>query len=223
MAVAPTISQSVDIANLAFNPTVGITISSFGNNSNVPPAVPGMRTADYNAGVTNISQNKYHNLDNVRIGRGDPCRLIGMTAAEIKAFLNDGALYAREAALKSSGVGGWQMPNNAEMNAFTGVSGMTSTMTHWWTLANSIFGNPKVSGAEFPARNTFGIFKFLPALGMIDAYNQTWGEGNNGGRYWQGDVLSASGYHLVFNVGLIHSGGTSIFTHAMSVRCIRVP
>lgn len=217
------ISSSVNIANLAFNPTVGIPIAIFGNNTNVPPAVPGLLPSDFDSGQANLSQNYYHNLANVRIGKGDPCRLIGMTAAEIKTFANDDALYAREAALKNSGVGGWRLPTNIEADAFSGGSGLVTTVAHWWSADTSIYGNPKVVGGEFPARNTSGISKFLPALGILDAFSGKLGEYNMSGRYWQGDIKNGNGYHLVFTPSSIFSSATSVYTHGMSVRCVRVP
>lgn len=221
------ISSSVDIANLAFNPTVGITINTFGYNTNVPPAVPGLLNSDFGTGQANLSQDYYHTLANVHIGKGDPCRLIGMTAAEIKGFTNDAALYAREAALKTSGVGGWRLPTLVEGNAFAGSTGLVNTTKHWWSTNNSIYGNPPVAGGEFPARNTSGVFKFLPASGHIDAYGGVIVD-HQIGWYWYGDInINALNYNscglLDFDIDVVYSGASAIYTHAMNVRCVRVP
>lgn len=206
--------------SIPFNPTVGISIGRFGMDSNTPPAVPGITKNDVNMAVSNVSQNNYHNLVNVHLGKGDPCRLIGMTADEIRAFGNDAALYAREAALKNSGVGGWRLPTNIEANAFAGITGIHTTSDHWWNLGISIYGNPKVAGGEFPVRNTSGVSTFLPASGIIDAYSETYSSYNTDGRYWQGDVEDF-GYHLEFNPSGFYVNGKSVYTHGMSIRCVR--
>jgi len=69
----------------------------------------------------------YHNLTNVRAGKGDPCRLIGMTLTEIANFPDNNAMLARETALANEGIGGWRLPTDAENIAFA-PAGSTTTV-----------------------------------------------------------------------------------------------
>jgi hypothetical protein len=58
----------------------------------------------------------YHNLGNVRLGKGDPCRLAGMSVGQIKNFENDSDLYGEEFRIAQNNGGmGWRTPTAIEI------------------------------------------------------------------------------------------------------------
>jgi hypothetical protein len=166
----------------------------------------------------NISDDAYHNLANVTIGRGDPCRLVGMTRTDIVAMTSNAELYAKEAQLKDDGIGGWRLPTSEESNAF--IAHYT-----WATVAPTVDIGTPWAGAYFPA--TAGMQEnFLPAAGN---------RGNNtgtmlgkvqflssSGYYWTGSVSGADrGYALRFSGGSVSIPSSEYYELGMGIRCIR--
>jgi hypothetical protein len=100
-------------ANIKFNPTVGVTISS------TYSTVPSYTAADYTAGVTNVSATNYHTAANVKLGKGDPCKLVGLTVAQVKAGVIDNKSY--------------RLPTTAENVAFVGSSEIQPTGSDYYT------------------------------------------------------------------------------------------
>jgi len=101
---------------IKFNPTTTVTTIQVQKNGPVSIGAPnyfsshGLGNA-WNTTIANspkVSDDAYHNLVNVKAGKGDPCRLVGMTPAQIQAFTTDAQLYAAEK--------GWRTPS-AEENA----------------------------------------------------------------------------------------------------------
>ncbi len=56
--------------------------------SNALPRVPGFVKKDYDDGVRSVSSADYHTFSNIKAGKGDPCQLIGLTAAQIAGAMN---------------------------------------------------------------------------------------------------------------------------------------
>ncbi len=142
--------DSWDSGTVQFNPVTGNP--SYGSNYE---DIPCYAAADWDANLKNISDNSYHNIANVKAGKGDPARLVGMTAAQIQACTTDAQLYALEASLKTAGKGGWRTATMEENCVF--VSGTTST---------SIF--PGTDRAYYPNPSTTdngASFKNAPNLG----------------------------------------------------------
>jgi len=104
----------------------------------------------------------YHTAVNVKAGRGDPCRLIGLDLENIK---NKTAAQLTNAEIDN---GLWRLPTALENQNFSGYSSDQTGGIWWWTLnqnpANFTLGVP---GGEFPQRNHVngGPGKFLPAVG----------------------------------------------------------
>jgi len=174
---------SIPGGSLAFNPLA--TPSAITNYATVPNF-----SIDIFPDISNISLNNYHNLANVKAGRGDPCRLIGMTAKEIRDFTSDAQLYAREAELKAEGIGGWRLPDMLNNAYFVGSMLSIPSSITWWEAITSPFSG--IAGIELPERNHAdgGIRKFLPAAGTLSTVGALNSRGTEG-RYWLNEALSS--------------------------------
>ena len=197
------------------------------------PAVPAFSIPDWGNGIRNVSLDNYHHLANVLDGKGDPCRLIGMTENEIRGFTTDAHLYAREAELKAQGIGGWRLPTNLDNLRFSGLSSIVSPYSqHWWLGSSSPFGSPGVTGGEFPERNSKSgspdPAKFLPASNYL-----TSPDGNllilspPEGFYWSSEAYNEyGGYCLYFHQTYAdptyseYASGLNT-TVGYTVRCVR--
>ena len=223
-------------ADIHFNPSA----SSYTPFS----AVPSYASTDL---VNNVSVNAYHNLANIKSGKGDPCRLIGMEVDEILQFADDAALYLREAALKATGEGGWRLPTPMENLRFSGLPGaLIGYADHWWDCQGtgtntSPFGDPgssdvykqNVEGGEFPTRGSNNSIpdgsKFLPNAGHInnngshDGYPSGFPSASSQSFYWSSDPGNNSfGGAFYFHFALVYP----MFTmpnqgYGATVRCVR--
>jgi hypothetical protein len=131
-------------ANIKFNPMT--TPASVTNWATVPLYA----NADYTAGVTNISASNWHNVANMKAGKGDPCKLVGLTVEQIRAGSIDNGEY--------------RLPTNADNQSFVGSASTQDTGSAYysWTTNGSNATNPGVGtillGTAKGAR--------LPALGV---------------------------------------------------------
>jgi hypothetical protein len=226
--VTNTFINNIDFNPLA-NPALITAFNVGGTYSTYLPGVPSYAAEDWNRGVRNISMDIYHNLDSIRKGKGDPCRLIGMTSNEIRGFANDAALYAREAQLETQGIGGWRTPTILENKRFSGYTSNTTTPNHWWTSSTgtrpSPFGTPPVEGGEFPTRNSNNGSpdgsKFLPAPGWLHA--------NSGilmpasfGFYWSNEPADIYSWHsLAFTETYVYPENIENQSRGFTVRCVK--
>ena len=198
--------------------------------TDVLPGVPSYTGSDTN--IHNISSNDYHNLANVQQGKGDPCRLIGMTINEIHSFSSDAALYAREEALKAEGIGGWRLPTVLDNQRFVELDPIPANYSmHFWGntvggIIPSPFGNPGVDGGEFPQRNSLSgspnPAKFLPATGRRNIYGDLIDAGQSG--YYWSDIPEYGSFArtmLYFaNLGVINAISSDQY-YASAIRCVR--
>jgi hypothetical protein len=105
------VAAGYEIADLAFNPVATADYSLWRN-------IPAYTSLDWDEGRTDVSQTygtkAYHTGANVMAGRGDPCRLVGLTGAAVRTMT-----AAETDAYRS----GWRMPTVEEdidfMNAST--------------------------------------------------------------------------------------------------------
>jgi len=160
--------------NVKFNPSAYAT-SAFANYADIPYYDRALFNA--NPPVKNISDPIYHNGTNVKLGLGDPCKLVGYTAAQIAAMTP-----AQIDALPNT----WRLPTKIENISFVGadhgyfdnyVPNPPSTATTGITNSTRIFWGPPpgglgYSGGWFPIGNTGSTTdrstdanKFLPAAG----------------------------------------------------------
>lgn len=100
-----------------------------------------------------------HTVANLRIGKGDPCRLVGFTQSDIRTMLANNQIPDNHT---------WRLPTNDENSVF-GAS------NSGWTTQNGI------NGVFFSPGNTTG--HFLPANGSRNP-NGGYSPPGSGGAYW---------------------------------------
>ena len=131
--------------------------------------VPAYSNSDYPQMVT--PKDNYHTIANVKAGKGDPCRLVGMDLNKIKNS-NPGSL-----SYSDIDNGRWRLPSLQENIWFTNNAIPNSTL-HFWDLAGGSYPSPfgpYVAGGEFPQRGSAILSeesrkaKFLPAAGCRSA------------------------------------------------------
>ena len=104
----------------------------------------------------------FHTAVNVKTGRGDPCRLVGLDLNNIKNK-TAGQLLHYEI---DNGL--WRLPTGAEQRQITGYASSQSGSLWWWAQGqNPLNFTLGIAGAEFPERNHIdgGPDRFLPAVG----------------------------------------------------------
>jgi hypothetical protein len=172
-----------------------------------------------------VSDDLYHTLANVRDGRGDPCRLIGMTVGEIKAFGSDAAMYAREAQLASTGEGGWRTPSLEENQGITQQTENTISGSLFWFLFPYTAPLKSVPGAVFPNSATPVLSSFLPANGLMRFLDFTAARINNqgySGNYWLATPTDATNArYMTFTNSTLYTNSSTLMTTMFGVRCIR--
>ena len=209
---------------IAFKPG-SFAITQYGGTSTNVGDVPGWH-ADIYPGLGSVSDDIYHNLVNVKDGRGDPCRLIGMTVAQINAMSADADLYGLELSLKQSGEGGWRMPTNAENQAITQQLLNYVTGSIFWTTIPAVgttLGD--VPGVIFPD-NVNGLLRtFMPAAGFVAGTGNINSQGL-AGYYWLSQPVppATSGYiayHMNFGPTTMYVNTSVTGSEGYTVRCIR--
>ena len=161
----------------------------------------------------------YHTIANVKVGKGDPCRLVGLDLNKIATTPAGSLAYADI----DNGI--WRLPTYQENLYFMGAS-LTSNYTvdnfavtppgDWWWNKNQVnsisFG---VAGIEFPERGKGGVTKFLPAVGFR---NGTISSRETTGRYW----TSVHSCDLAFELNTIHAyiSATGLNDLGTSIRCV---
>jgi hypothetical protein len=170
--------------------------------------VPAYGTTDHPAPVDGA----YHTAANVKAGKGDPCRLVGLDLDRIK----NTAAAGLTAADIDNGI--WRLPTNDENKAFTGYNTTSNSTADYWTALGG------VNGAIFPNRTTGTAARYLPATGYRN--NNTAGEvaSQNGfGNYWSSTPYTTAGYGycLSFFSDFLYSDNDDLYAAGRSVRCVR--
>ncbi len=189
----------------------GVTIETY----NILPNVPGYVPADWNGGITDISDARYITASNVRAGKGDPCRLIGYTADEIRNMSNSTLVNVLANAK-------YRMPSKESNAALVGTA-IDSTWasldkTDHWIANDANTTNPAV--AAFPldiTPRTEGSYNLVAAN---DSTGAVVSQGERGS-YWASNAITAMhGYSLNFTSTTV--GPLSNFTaaSALTVRCL---
>jgi hypothetical protein len=171
--------------------------------SNTLPNIPGYTSTDYNNGLRDMSAATYHTLANVKAGRGDPCKLVGLTVAQIQAGTYDSGLY--------------RLPTQAENVAFYSLPN---------TIINYVAGNDDwaitstpTAGIRIGSDNT----TFLPASGSRRSTDGATHYIGGNGFYWTsqpGGTDNAS--YLLFGKGYVLSqSGNANARGGLPVRCVK--
>jgi hypothetical protein len=188
-------------ANIKFNPTVGVTITGYGTNSTNGEAnmVPGFTAADYTAGIRNVSATTYHHKTNVLAGKGDPCKLVGMTVTDIRNGATDNHA--------------WRLPTNKENQDFVGSPDYQATGSAYFVYTT---GTPAVG--TFPSGTANGAK--LPAAGWRNFSSGNVGAAGINGFYWSSTSHGTYANELLFVTTEIRPSHTNAFAHGFAVRCV---
>ncbi|MCL2561379.1 MAG: DUF4906 domain-containing protein [Rikenellaceae bacterium] len=229
---------------VVFNPT-GVTIDdfpsrgyagSFDSGDNDLPNLPGYDPDDFNSyNIYNTSSRLYHTGYNVRInGKGDPCKLVGMRAADIISASSDAEI--------TNYFSGWRLPGVNDNIDFMGAptswyafppvpneeNRVIYDGDYWGPNAPGYTGPSDMDwdGGWFPLGTQPGEGLFLPALG----YAIPTGLGGQGlfSAYWTSTPRGAPGnasdsnnaYGLYIGESMLQV--IDYFYNAASpIRCIR--
>ncbi|MDR2968284.1 MAG: FimB/Mfa2 family fimbrial subunit [Tannerellaceae bacterium] len=189
---------------LKFNTTGDVTYATWLN-------IPRYEAADFTAGRTNVSATTgdyaYHTGANVKLGKGDPCRLIGLTGAQIQA-MTEAQIDAHNS--------GWRLPTVEENKAFTGYTEDATFYSDHWT---SIDG---MNGGMFPNKTVGTPDMFLPARGYRVNSGGSYLQGGSHGHYWSNSAVGTfEAYSLYLRATLVSVENTAGVSMGYNVRCIR--
>jgi hypothetical protein len=212
-----------DGSAIHFNPTKlvhGTDITAYAPvnyntaTSNALPYIPGYVKADYDANRRDISASDYATVANLKAGKGDPCKLIGYTGAQLAA-MSDSEL---QAVLDNAA---YRLPTRDENRLFTGIDN-TSYTAHW-TAGDGSLANPGV--AKLPAVATdvpVGIYT-LPESGWYSGIGYA-APLFNQGLFWSSSLheYEPTIYGSFMNVTSIVVHPTSGFQYSMgcAIRCV---
>jgi hypothetical protein len=192
--------------SIKFNPSL-TAITGYGSSQSdsALPSIPSYTTTDYNDGIRDVSSDIYHTLANVRAGKGDPCKLVGLTVAQIQAGLIDNGLY--------------RLPTNSESVAFFGTSSVSNSTTYSTWTAND-------ANATNPGTRTF--HKSTPANAILPAAGfRSYNSGGGGDRGTVGYYRSSTptnnmgGYYLYFSGANVYPSTYGNYSgDGMAVRCV---
>lgn len=192
-------SDTFDPGDVAWSP-VAIT----GNGNFGWMNIPIYTSDDYPAKIDAA----YHTIANVKAGRGDPCRLVGLDLNKIAAT-EAGSLTAADI-----DNGTWRLPTNAKNKSFSGYGAPTYTDDYRATLNG-------VSGGMFPDASG-GADKFLPAAGWR-AFG-TAGDYDARGAYYSSEPHNSGGGYVLHFDASTADPATNLYTfynYGLSVRCVR--
>ena len=227
--------------SVLFNPT---STTSFTPNANSSLFVPDYYSNHGSGNAWNMvprpktSDNSYHNLANVKAGKGDPCRLVGMTVALINSFTTDAELYAAER--------GWRLftpeengrfikgPDSIKWKNWTGayyryIPGVNigpptsgDYMVNYWVANGGDASNPSVAilpVIQGPFTNPLG--EPLPALGNRGWNGNIFDVGFNGSYWTNTPSGSTAGTVVMIEPSQLTPAGSGRSYSFFPVRCIR--
>jgi len=188
-----------------------------------------------------VSSATYHTGARVKQGWGDPCKLVGLSATDIRG--------ANGEALVNSHNSGWRLPTAKENSQFvngthndyptwqpggtnylyTQNTGTNHDQANYW-VASGAANNPTVvsgtryAGGWFPviqgAAPNSSAGKFLPAAGFRNT-GGTVGSQGAGGYIWSGTAQgSTTGYNLNFSNTSLYPVTNASFANGFPVRCV---
>ncbi len=209
-------------SSVLFDPTA----TGYADYTTIPEYTGG---APASFGEPRVSKDSYHNLENVLAGRGDICRLVGMTVDQILGFAGDDELYAAES--------GWRLPTDYENQFFVvgysdspnysqSTSETGSTIGNFFNQSsprNPNFDNPGIAfvpAIKGPSYNIAGMR--LPALGARSGNGASWQTAGQEGYYWSSTPKSAdNGAALKVGNGVIETSQSQPKNQGFAVRCVR--
>jgi hypothetical protein len=188
--------------DVRFNPSTSYTPVDLGseniNNLNEYEAIPAATSSDFVTPNTHVSDPAYHNLSNVLAGKGDPCKLAGLTVTEIRGGKIDNGL--------------WRLPTTNENYSFTGVS-----QSSYLEYVESS-GYPTAGVNKFPKGTAQGVS--LPAAGSLSMGARVTEKGQYG-YYWSSKPIDNNQAHCMYFSNGSFVGGYTWNTYGHPIRCVR--
>ena len=244
-----TLSRANMVALIVYNPTTiqviananSGAIGAYHDNNDKLPGIPSYEPPNHPA-MMNISASIYHNVTNIRVGKGDPCKLVGLKPSQVRT-MTDPALDAHNS--------GWRMPTANENIDFVRapaswyVNGsVILTPTPWnnpatyWGQDNygkyggwfPIPGNRQHGPLERITQINTNPNGFLPVTGSFDwvdsgnadtrtSYNNNVTEG----AYWSSDVnTNNQGKSFLFNGSNLYPANWDHLHSGRAVRCVKL-
>ena len=165
-----------------------------------------------------VSGDNYHTIDNIKKGKGDPCKLANLSVAEVKA-----ALAANEVPDNKT----WRLPTNAEQKAYvkgtTTATGSTFNSATWAFWSTQLWnGNSEYGYATYPftgsTLNAQGTQ--LPAAGFREGTGAA--DNRTTGNYWTNTPQRKdAGYYLFFENTRTLLNEVRGFARGLAIRCVR--
>jgi hypothetical protein len=206
---AGTDTDTFDAGDIAWNPTDVTTWAT----------VPVYGATDFALATNTVTPPLYHNIANVKAGKGDPCRLVGLDLAKIKATA------AGDLANADIDNGTWRLPTNDENKLFSGYEATTpnTTANYYTTHDGSAIGSPAgVIGGMFPNTTTGSLATFLPFTGNRNMNAGTLNSQLTDGYYWTSIPGSTTdGGIIYFNANNVNPARDIQYSYGFSVRCVR--
>jgi hypothetical protein len=157
------------------------------------------------------------NYANTAAGKGDPCKLIGLTVAQLRGIANDGDLTALLNG-RPADYTNWVMPTQPQISQFVDASADTSSESYganvikssgtWSTAALGYVTFVQGDNAILPAagrRTTFGAVDYQGTLGI----------------YWSASPDSTYAYNLGFSSSQVLPASHNARSVGFAVRCVR--
>jgi hypothetical protein len=197
---------------ILFNPTA---TAGYGEYTSIPNYDAWNSTTP--ASSPSVSDPAYHNGTNILAGRGDICKLVGLTSTEAKA------MTARQLSDYKSG---WRLPTLEENRVFIGTTPNDPTTS--FDNSSGYYTWTAVSSSE-PGTGTFPKNKYysagndvsLPAAGSRNTYDGSVSNLDTNGYYWSSTALSGSdGYSLNFYRSLVGPSYSSSRAFGFANRCV---
>jgi hypothetical protein len=193
--------------DVAWSPTNTITGDADAGWATIP--VYNDNGTDFTNNLAITSESGYHSIANVKAGKGDPCRLVGLDLARIK---NTAAASLTTADIDN---GKWRLPTVAEQQSFTGRDSNGEYAEHWTTQSS-------VNGGMFPNSTLGDATTFLPAAGYRHTITGQVGSQSTYGHYWSSIPSSAIwGINLTFGATGVLTLGDGSYALGCVVRCVR--
>jgi hypothetical protein len=190
--------------DIAWTPTGNLT----GNAEEGWAKIPCYTPDDFTLSPNTVTPDAYHNIPNVKAGKGDPCRLVELDLDKIKKT------DASKLTTEDIDNGKWRLPTVDENKAFAGRE-VTATYSAHWTTLN------EVPGGMFPNTTLGDITTYLPAVGRR-ATNTGKIASKTLGVYWASMPSNATwGYELHFESQSIQPLRTGMIDDGFTVRCVR--
>jgi hypothetical protein len=215
-ALPDTNNDSFDPDDVAWDPTGAITVDNKAGWNSVP-MYDG--TTDFTLNPNTVTSPLYHNAANVKAGKGDPCRLVGLDLAKIKNAADATALT--QADIDN---GQWRLPTADENMSFAGLESNASVHDAHWTWIASIRGD--IKGGMFPDKTTGSPASFLPVAG--NRAETGYGSGQIMYQGITGEYSSSTpcttagrGYVMRFDSGALKPMNEVPYSRGCSVRCVR--